>query len=379
MRLLILDQYSDPGGAQQALLEVLPTIKDRGWEALVGLPGDGPLFGQIGALGFEIERADCGSYRSGRKSPADMLRFVHGTARLVRQVRRMAKRIQADVVYVNGPRMLPAVVGLGLPVVFHSHSRITSGLALRMAGNALRRSGASVVASCRFVAEQWTRFVPDERVAVIYNGVAGPSRDVERPWRVTLHVPPRIGCVGRIAPEKGQVEFMRAAAIIHRALPECRFGVYGAPLFSNRRALRYAARVHAEAAGLPVEFAGWVEDVYAVLDGLDLLLAPCMGHEATTRVIPEAYAAGVPVIAFRSGGIREVAAGLPGTLADSVEEMAALAIDLLTGPVEGLARMSEAAREQWRRRFTLDRYRQDVLAAIECAVRGSAARELTNA
>ena len=46
--------------------------------------------------------------------------------------------------------------------------------------------------------------------------------------------------------------------------------------------------------------------------GLDLLLVPSTGPEATTRVILEAYAAGVPVIAFPSGGIPEVA----GTLED---------------------------------------------------------------
>jgi len=59
--------------------------------------------------------------------------------------------------------------------------------------------------------------------------------------------------------------------------------------------------------------------------------------------------------------------------------MAALAIEILTGPEERLARLSEAAREQWRARFTLERYHQEVLATIEWAARGSAARELTNA
>jgi glycosyltransferase involved in cell wall biosynthesis len=166
---------------------------------------------------------------------------------------------------------------------------------------------------------------------------------------------------------------------VYRALPECRFVVLGAPLFGDARAERYAAQVRAAAAGLPVEFTGWVADIHTALARLDLLLVPSTGLEATTRVILEAYAAGVPVIAFPSGGIPEVVAGLSGILATSVQEMAALAIELLTGPAERRSRMSEAAREQWRLRFTLERYRQDVLAAIECAVRGSAARELTNA
>jgi glycosyltransferase involved in cell wall biosynthesis len=374
MRLLILDQFSDPGGAQQALVELLPAIRERGWNALVGMPGDGPLFSQIGALGFETARVDCGPYRSGRKSPVDALRFLTGTPRLTRQVRLLAERTRADLVYVNGPRLLPSVAGMRVPVVFHSHSYIAAGLARRMAGAALRRADASVIAACRFVAEPWTKFIPRERVTVIYNGVAGPTRAAGR-----RRGAPRVGCIGRIAPEKGQREFLRAASIIHRALPECRFTVCGASLFDDAGAQRYADQVRAEAAGLPVEFTGWIADVQAALAGLDLLLVPSTGPEATTRVILEAYAAGVPVIAFPAGGIPEVVAGLPGMLADSVEEMAALAIELLTVPEEKLSRMSEAAREEWNQRFTLERYHQDVLATIECAARGSVARELTNA
>jgi glycosyltransferase involved in cell wall biosynthesis len=374
MRLLILDQFSDPGGAQQALLDLLPAMRERGWDATVGLPGDGPLFEQIGALGFETARIDCGPYRSGRKSPADALRFLTGTPQLARQVRFLAEQKQTDLIYVNGPRLLPAVVGLRVPVVFHSHSYIAPGLTRRMVGEALRRAGAAVIAACRFVAEPWTTFVPRDRVTVIYNGVAGPVRAIER-WGSA----PRIGCIGRIAPEKGQREFLRAASIIHRAQPECRFSVCGAPLFGEARAQRYAARLREEAAGLPVEFTGWVADVYETLAGLDLLLVTSTVPEANPRAILEAFAAGVPVIAFPSGGIPEVVSELPGMLAESVERMAALAIELLAGPAERLAQMSEAARSEWHRRFTLERYRQEVLATIECAARGSAARELTNA
>ena len=374
MRLLILDQFSDPGGAQQALRELLPGVRERGWDATVGMPGDGPLLEQIGELGFETARIHCGPYHFGRKTLADGLRFLSGLPRLAHQVRLLVKQTQADLVYVNGPRILPAVRGLRAPVVFHSHSYIGAGLARRMAGGALRDTGASLIAACRFVAEPWYEFVPRERVKLIYNGVAGPALRLERSRGAFS-----VGCIGRIAPEKGQREFLRVAAIVYRELPECRFVVFGAPLFGDARAERYAAQVRAAAAGLPVEFTGWVADIHTALARLDLLLVPSTGLEATTRVILEAYAAGVPVIAFPSGGIPEVVAGLSGILATSVQEMAALAIELLTGPAERRSRMSEAAREQWRLRFTLERYRQDVLAAIECAVRGSAARELTNA
>ncbi len=174
-----------------------------------------------------------------------------------------------------------------------------------------------------------------------------------------------MGCIGRIAPEKGQREFLAAASVILRAVPDCRFPIYGAALFSEPG---YSQEVLAAAAGLPVDFAGWTADIYAALAGLDLVLVPSAAHEATTRVIVEAFAAGVPVVAFRSGGIPEVLDhGHGGWLADSVEEMARLAVDFLTAAPEVRAAASQAARDNWRRRFTLDRYCESVIAQLEIA------------
>jgi glycosyltransferase involved in cell wall biosynthesis len=361
MNLLLLDQFSDLGGAQKNLLELLPAIREAGWRTLVGLPGEGELFEQVRALGFEAERIECGPYESGRKSAADFARFVAGTPRLARQMRRMARRVDAGLVYLNGPRLLPAaaMAAMGRPVLFHSHSYLGPGAARRMAAAALRRMNASVVAQCEFVAAPW-----GPHVSVVYNGVAGPARVPVRAQGGAPHV----GCIGRIAPEKGQREFVATAARIHRVLPDCRFKINGAPLFGDAAAERYAAQVRSEAAGLPLEFAGWVNDVYAAMEQLDLLLVPSAGHEATTRVILEAFAAGVPVIAFPSGGIPEVVDhGVTGMLAKSVEEMAECAIELLTG--DRRAAMVAAARENWERRFTLERYRREMMAAMEAAGR----------
>src|SRR6202041_3471375 len=115
----------------------------------------------------------------------------------------------------------------------------------------------------------------------------------------------------------GQREFVEAARIIHSRMPEARFAIYGETMFASHD---YEREVRAAAAGLPIEFAGWASNVYDALARMDVLLVPSKPHEATTRVILEAFAAGVSVIAFPSGGIPEV---LPAdSLASSVEEMA---------------------------------------------------------
>ncbi|HEV3200137.1 MAG TPA: glycosyltransferase family 4 protein [Bryobacteraceae bacterium] len=368
MRLLLLDQFSDPGGAQQVLLELLAAIRERGWKALVGLPGEGEMFQRVRALGFEAQRVDCGPYASGRKSAMDVARFLKGTPRLARQIEVMAKRVEAGLIYVNGPRLVPASARARLPapVLFHAHSYVPPGAARMLTGRCLRGMRAWVLGTCRFVAEPWREYVAAERFSVVYNGVAGPSGAGPAPSRGRSGTCRTIGCIGRIAPEKGQREFLAAASIIHGAVPDCRFFVYGAALFSAADALRYDAEVRASAAGLPVEFPGWTTDVYGALASLDLLLVPSAAHEATTRVILEAFAAGVPVIAFRAGGIPEVVDhNVDGLLADSTEEMARMAIELLTGDPARLRSISESARATWRRRFTLEAYHRQVLGLMQ--------------
>ena len=142
----------------------------------------------------------------------------------------------------------------------------------------------------------WRNYV--QRVKIIFNGVSGGPVPAPR-----LPGSAHVACIGRIAPEKGQLEFLKAAKIIHRSFPNARFTIYGATLFGEPGAEAYEREVRARAVGVPVEFAGWITDVYAALARIDVLLVPSAPPEATTRVILEAYAAGVPVVAFASGGI----------------------------------------------------------------------------
>jgi hypothetical protein len=62
--------------------------------------------------------------------------------------------------------------------------------------------------------------------------------------------------------------------------------------------------------------------------------------------------------------------GVTGLLAKDVEEMAGLAVELLTGDGRWLASIARAAQESWSRRFTLERYQREILQAIEESVVG---------
>ncbi len=370
MNVLFLDQYSDLGGAQMCLLDVLPAARERRWSLHVVAPGQGPLGHRATARGAAFDSLPGGRYSLGRKSPADAARFAWDTRRWAAMVRRLARQSNANLIYVNGPRLLPAVwaAGMDRPVLFHCHNRLPQRYAAWLAGQSLRATKATVAAACRFAAAPLEPYVSPERLHLVYNGVPPGAPRVIRPG---VNGRRRIGVIGRVAPEKGQETFLRAARLIAAATPDCEFVICGEALFGDPVAQRYQTLLQELAAGLPVRFLGWRDDVYNVLSGLDLLVVPSIREPATTRVILEAYACGVPVVAFPSGGISEIV--IDGRTGFHVEHMApeALAsrICLILKHPDRLQDAAAGGLALWRERFTLQRYQHEITELMERAAR----------
>jgi glycosyltransferase involved in cell wall biosynthesis len=355
MNILFLDQFSELGGAQRCLLDLLPAINDNGWRATAALPGRGPLLDKLRAQKIEVLEIPCGPYQSGRKGGADMVRF----ARDVRAQVSLLRPRQPDLVYVNGPRLLAAAAlafAGRAPVLFHAHSSVPPGFQSRIAEWSIARAQATVVACCRSVAPS----VPRARLRVIPNGT------VDLEFRERSFTTQRIGIIGRISPEKGQDHFVRAAAILANQMPNGEFLVCGAPIFSDAS---YLDEVRKLAEGLPVKFLGWREDVAAVLHDLDLLVIPSKA-EGLPRVMIEAFSAGVPVVAYPVGGIPEVIRdGDTGFLVrETTPEALAARIQEITAQSPGnLQKIAGNARRDWEQCFTVQNYRNsftDLMARL---------------
>lgn len=369
MNILFLDQFSDLGGAQRCLLELLPAVREHGWQANVAAPGEGALREQALEFGATYSTIRCGPYHSGRKSLVDLLHFAREAPRLAGEIASLAESCRADILYVNGPRLLPAVrlafrkFAGRVSVVFHCHSYLGRQYAAALANLSLAGVKATVIANSKFVTGP---LASEIKANIVYNGVEIP--DDPRPPVTAVR---RIGMLGRIAPEKGQLEFVQAA---RRLPPEFQFVICGAPLFSDPAAADYFHRVRECAADVPVEFIGWRDDARSVLSGLDLLVVPSTAHEATTRVILEAYAAGVPVVASNCGGIAEIVSdGETGFLTPPADpgRLAAKISELGSNPA-ALQRAAAAARRVVQERYTLRRYQDRVMSIL--ATVGSSAR-----
>lgn len=369
MNILCIDQFSNIGGGQRSLLDLLPAFSARGWNPYVAMPSEGPFSEAVRNLGYETNSLDCSAYASIRKPPQQVVKYALELPRVAGAIKRLLNAQKIDLMYVNGPRVLPPAAWAArrcrIPIVFHCHSRLLQQSALLLAGSCLRLSRAQVIGCCQFACEPLRRFVDPRRIRIIYNGVEASSGASRLTGKLR-----RIGVIGRIEPEKGQMEFVRAARLVIREFPDCQLSMIGAPMFSSAD---YYHDVVTASRGLPMAFPGWQQDISRVFSTLDLLVVPSTTVEATTRVILEAFAVGVPVVAFPSGGIPEIVKdGATGFLAADFtpQALAQRIISVLRMAPSEIDAVVRKAKQSWRSKYTLNLYQQRVCDVLARAGQG---------
>jgi glycosyltransferase involved in cell wall biosynthesis len=113
------------------------------------------------------------------------------------------------------------------------------------------------------------------------------------------------------------------------------------------------------------------DEIPSLLSGARALLLPSLSFEGAPRVVLEAYAAGVPVLASRLGGLPElIEDGASGVLVEPADPGAwAAAVERLTDDAEA-ERMGKRAWRLWQERYSPERGLED----LEAAYRGALSR-----
>lgn len=351
MNLLFIDQSTSLGGGQLCLLDVLQGVRSAGWRPTLAAPGDGALLAAAASLGVET----CTLHDAENRS----VQFVQHSRRQSDQISALLRREQFDLLYVNGARVLPAAARAArrrVPVIFHAHNRPRSPVARALAGWNIRSARATVIACCRFVADVYAAYIEPPNLHVVLNGVR------EIPYRKrTFSGRLRIGIVGRIEPQKGQLVFAEAARQLTAERADCEFVVCGSP---GPSAGSYVESLKEAAAGLPFRFIDWQQNVDSLLDSLDLLVVPS-SNEGLPRVILEAFSAGLPVVAFPVGGVPEVICDCKTGYLVRDRTSAGLAKCLrrvIADP--NLAAVGSNARTIWEAHHTVDLYRTRIMNLI---------------
>ena len=159
----------------------------------------------------------------------------------------------------------------------------------------------------------------------------------------------KIITVGRIAPSKGFEYLIEAFRKVVRSNPYLSLHIVGEAEKSRARYLTYLqSLVNRYSLTYNVKFLGYRSDIPAILDQASMLVISSVVEEAFGRVVIEAFAKGVPVVATKVGALEEIIEnGKEGLLVfpRNSEALARAMLEILQDPVRASAMAKNARRK----------------------------------
>jgi glycosyltransferase involved in cell wall biosynthesis len=150
------------------------------------------------------------------------------------------------------------------------------------------------------------------KISTVYNGVETLNKSAnDNRVRQEYYIPSSaalIGMIGRIIYWKGQKTLIEAASKVLKDNPDVVLLIIGCPFSEEDREYEKGLKKLAEKLDLRNKtiFTGFRNDVYSILQELDLVVHASLKPEPLGMVILEAMAAARPVIASNCGGVPEM-------------------------------------------------------------------------
>lgn len=338
MRILYVLNASG-GGATQGILELLRVLPRAEYEAFLVVP-DHPTASQRQAFStlaqacFQVPMS-WWNLKTDLPWYWRMLVWGRGWLRTfghLLPVLRLCQIIRAqkiDLVYTNTVMMLDGALAArlcGVPHIWHikewigAQARVKFLLPDALLVWLIAHLSARVLVMSDFIAAVFVRHGITNKLQVLYDGVNLADFDgVQRgaALREKLGIRPDQFVVGMSASLsatwKRHDVFIEMAALLAKRFPQMVFVVFGAqpqrysnPAYNRPWQYYQSLRAMIQTSGLETSFywAGFCNDIPAMMDALDVLVHPC-DSEPFGRVAIEAMAAARPVVGPRRGGIAE--------------------------------------------------------------------------
>lgn len=227
---------------------------------------------------------------------------------MIKSVRKIIKKENIDIVHARS--RVPALSAFfaarsaGVKFITTCHGYYSKHLFSRVMG-----WGRFVIVPSNVVARHMVNSfgVPRKRIRLIPRGVDLEKFAYRRQDASDSRKEYTIGVIGRITPIKGHIYLIRAISKVARQIPNIKVLVIGdAPSAKQKYRQELEVLIRRLSLTKYISFLGTCSDIPEKMKALDLLVMPSVGEEAFGRVIIEAQAAGVPVIASRIGGIVDI-------------------------------------------------------------------------
>ena len=342
------------GGNERAVLQMVRGLPRSRYEAAVACSPGGAFVDHLHDLGIPViatEVSDMGSLGAGFKLAREFRRFrpdiVHTLGDGALSGRIAARLARAAVIVSGGD----AISDGERPSKRKTWNRVVEQATARFVDR-------FVVSNRTAVGALVDRYrISPSRVAVIPGGVDIERYDPSRPrtgaWRTQLGIPNGaiiVGGIGRLVPQKGFRELIRAFASIDKRDVWLVIGGDG-PGWEELQGLVEAFDLKGR-----VRFPGFVDAVPELLADLDIFVLPSL-EESHPTVLLEALAMARPVVASDIAAVSDVITdGVEGKLAPAGDVPAlAEAIVAFLGDANVARRCGRNARRKVEQEYTVER------------------------
>jgi glycosyltransferase involved in cell wall biosynthesis len=367
-RILVLNAGGEWYGSDKVLYHVVELLAER-HECLVVLPFAGILDRRLRELGVRCVVMPYAVVRRRFFTPWGVPFWITSFAASIVPLAVLARRFRPDVVFSNSISVLegvPLSALSGARHVWHMHDVLVHP---RCVAAALRWIARRFAHQLICVSSVVARYVgPGAHVVTVHNGVPAaldqPVFRRKQPGSLSL------GVVGRFNAFKGQIDLLKAVTQLNHQDPalgsQLRVLLAGGVFGNDYRWLNAVKEfVSAHRLKSQVEIRPFTEDIASVYGQLDLLVVPSTQPDTFPTVALEAMSCGVPVLAYRNGGVEEILADVPSCLVD-LNDVRALAdsIRRFAGDEQHRLDIARRQHERYLKHFTLERFRNRFVAAI---------------
>jgi len=383
LKVLYVNHTAEISGGERSLLSLLET-RPSGIEMCLAAP-PGRLSQEAAALGIPLAPIP-GTAGSLRLHPFHTPRAMLEMASAGRATQRIVRANGTELLHANSIRagLILGAARTGRPRVVHVRDVLPAGAASAATMRAIAATATVIVANSEYTARSVRQLAPRATVEAVPNPVDLTRWDPARVDRVHARaslreVRPRallLGVVAQLTPWKGQDTAIEVLHLLRNQGVDAHLLLIGSAKFTaastrfDNRA--YVEQLKSRVSELRLEdrvsWMGEREDVPELISALDVLLLPSR-EEPFGRVLIEAMAMRVPVIATKVGGPAEIVIdGVGGFLIDPEDlEAWVRAVKHFVDHPELGREMGLAGRYRVERKFSSEQHLAAILDVYEQA------------
>jgi glycosyltransferase involved in cell wall biosynthesis len=391
VRIVYLNPSGKLGGAETSLRELLSSVRAAvpDWKLCLVLGEDGPLAAAARECGVETVLAPfppaLACLGDSQRKPlwvlASLIKAMPGILRYKRNLARILKREQPDIIHTNGLKMhlLGAWARSGSPLVWHIHDYVSTRQLMSRMLRVFEKDCTLAIVNSKSVARDLGTLMPRLKIVPVYNAIdlkrfspAGPRLDLDAASGLSPAEPGtlRVGLVATFARWKGHKTFLAALARLSPDLA-VRGYIIGGPIYQTEGSQWSVLELQQEADRLGLKnrigFTGFLHDTPAAMRSLDIVVHASTQPEPFGMVIIEGMASGTAVIVSAAGGAAELFEEGENALSHPPGDAVALArqIERLAESGELRRKLGLAGRETAERLYPGSRMAGEVVALYQ--------------